>query len=81
MEDYHKTSENEKKDYIIRMWTKKECLFKLLNSNSKIKSLKQLDGDVYFRKINIDNQEYYISLASNNLNKINLYEVCLNRND
>lgn len=74
-EQYSKLSEEEKIGYAIGVWTKKESLFKLGNLKSiSLNDFVSLSGNVFQKTIYIDNDAYSLSVASDGINKINLYE-------
>ena len=74
---YDKLDENEKTDYLAKMWTSKESMFKSLNekhfspSNIKPKNTKSV-------KLNINNKDYYLSVTNENLERYALHKVELN---
>jgi len=74
---YEKLEETEKVEYLAKMWTSKESMFKSLNekhfspSNIKPKNTKSV-------KLNINNKDYYLSVTNENFERYTLHKVELN---
>lgn len=72
---YHLLSEEEQIAYTVGVWTKKESLFKLKNIKSlSLNEFASLDGNVFQKIIYTDNGNYSLSVASNSINKVNVFE-------
>ncbi len=73
--EYRALSENEKIDYIIGAWSKKESLFKQKDKKSLTgEELKSLNGKVYQKKVCFKDAAYWLSVAANNVDGVRVHE-------
>ncbi len=74
-EEYLLLNEQEKTSYIINAWTKKESLFKQKNIKAlKREEFRQLNEPVYQKILTVDGEEYSLSVATKNIDKVRVFE-------
>ena len=75
---YCNISEEEKIEFIINAWTKKEALFKSKNVKSlSRKEFRLLNGDVFQKTVYLNGEAFSLSVANENVDKVKVYENLL----
>ena len=75
LDEYGVLTDEEKVEFVIRAWTKKESLFKRQNEKTiSREDFRNLNVPVFSKIVCVGEKEYSLSVATDNIDKVKLHE-------